>query len=70
MPRNFNHADHLPAGWRRLFARLVADLEAIVRTVQVIQGKQKRGPMRVYINAGEGLVGALLSPSLLKGTRL
>lgn len=61
MPRNNDYAAHLPAGWRPLFVKLVADLEAMDAAVKVVQAKQKFGSMRVYIERGTGAMYDLLN---------
>jgi hypothetical protein len=61
MTRNIDHGGHLPGGWRPLFAKLIADLEAMDSEVKVVQAKQKFGSMRVYIERGTRAMYDLLS---------
>ena len=46
--QNQQWTDELPAGWRELFRKLIADLTAIDPNIAVTQAKQKFGRLRVY----------------------
>lgn len=66
---NLRWADWLPAGWKRLYLDLLADLTAAGLSVAVAEAKEKFGTLRVYLDDRDALAVSIIAAAEQRSTR-